>query len=422
MEYMSTAEASECWGVSLRQVQRLLADKRIPHAKKYGRSWMIPVHAEKPMDLRKERNLSRKTLLPWACVVFATTVPYLRLKRDSLRRRWRATGAAVSPIWRGETPIFRVVSAGPALPAFHKVKETVARLRSCPAAIAAAISTGDYRTYTEIDAYLRSWVKSGKGSHVSAVAEMSLAAVAVSVVAPDVAPNWLKAGDLSALPPSVRPNALYLRAKYFHCTGRFEAMLAVAQTALSLGSSQEGLTHYDIYLRLMCAVACRHLRRHGEARRWLLDIMGTALPHGFVTPFSELVTALGGLMEQCLLQEFPGYYDAVIEQWNRTWKNWIAFHNQFRKDNITLILSLREYHLASLVAQRVPYARIAERYSISVGRLKNIMQDIYSKTHIQPGRTIELRLPTLARRRDFFEMKSHYQKYEFALMIVMRIL
>ncbi len=381
MEYMSTAEASECWGVSLRQVQRLLADKRIPHAKKYGRSWMIPVHAEKPMDLRKERNLSRKTLAADLRSVFAsTTVPMPLHDPDAILDAMSEDRLRL--IYEGELAYLRG-DFQRTIACFHKTQgDDAARLRSCPAAIAAAISTGDYRTYTEIDAYLRSWVKSGKGSHVSAVAEMSLAAVAVSVVAPDVAPNWLKAGDLSALPPSVRPNALYLRAKYFHCTGRFEAMLAVAQTALSLGSSQEGLTHYDIYLRLMCAVACRYLRRHGEARRWLLDIMGTALPHGFVTPFSELVTALGGLMEQCLLQEFPGYYDAVIEQWNRTWKNWIAFHNQFTKDNITLILSLREYHLASLVAQRVPYARIAERYSISVGRLKNIMQDIYSKLHI----------------------------------------
>ena len=34
MEYISAIEASIKWGVSLRQVQRLLADGRIPRAKK----------------------------------------------------------------------------------------------------------------------------------------------------------------------------------------------------------------------------------------------------------------------------------------------------------------------------------------------------------------------------------------------------
>lgn len=70
---------------------------------------------------------------------------------------------------------------------------------------------------------------------------------------------------------------------------------------------------------------------------------------------------------------------AVLAQWERTVKNWIAFHNSFTRDNITLMLTLREYHMAQLAARRVPYAQIAERFNISVGRLKNIMLEIYEK-------------------------------------------
>ena len=53
MEYISVVEASQRWGISPRQVQRLLAAERIPHAKKYGRTWMIPVDAKKPYDSRR---------------------------------------------------------------------------------------------------------------------------------------------------------------------------------------------------------------------------------------------------------------------------------------------------------------------------------------------------------------------------------
>ncbi len=53
-EYQECAEwlvgELEKWGVSLRQVQRLLADNRVPGAKKHGRSWMVPDDAEKPVD------------------------------------------------------------------------------------------------------------------------------------------------------------------------------------------------------------------------------------------------------------------------------------------------------------------------------------------------------------------------------------
>lgn len=104
-----------------------------------------------------------------------------------------------------------------------------------------------------------------------------------------------------------------------------------------------------------------------------------ALPHGFISPFAESVTAFGGLLEQCLKESYPDAYQAVIGQWQSTWKNWISFHNQFTRDNITDILTLREFHIATLVARRVPYAKIAGQYGVSVGRLKNIITDIYSK-------------------------------------------
>lgn len=257
--------------------------------------------------------------------------------------------------------------------------DDAARLRACPAAVAAAVSTGDYRAYTEIDEYLRHVVKTCDNSGVSAFAELSLATAAVSVIAPAMAPDWLKSGDFSTLPVQARPNALYLRTKYLMCIGSYEAMLAVAQTALTLSSPERGITTTDIYLRVSCAVACRCLGRLDEAKRFLLDAMRIALPHGFTTPFAEIVTALGGLLERCLEKEFPNDRGAVIGQWERTWKSWMAFHNRFTKDHITLMLSLREYQITVLVARHVPYAKIAEQYCISVGRLKNIMLEVYGK-------------------------------------------
>ena len=76
MEYISAAEASEKWGVSLRQVQRLLADNRVPCAKKYGRSWMIPGDAEKPADPRRGKKPPGQSLpSELARVIEATTMP-----------------------------------------------------------------------------------------------------------------------------------------------------------------------------------------------------------------------------------------------------------------------------------------------------------------------------------------------------------
>lgn len=53
MDYISTGEAAQKWGVSLRYVQRLLKENRIPEVKKYSGAWLIPAHAERPKDLRR---------------------------------------------------------------------------------------------------------------------------------------------------------------------------------------------------------------------------------------------------------------------------------------------------------------------------------------------------------------------------------
>lgn len=381
MEYISAKEAAKKWQISPRQVQRLLAGKRIPYAKRQGRLWLIPGNAAKPLDRRHEKGLASPSLAAdLANILAATTLPMPshnpdailnRMSEERLRFQYEAELAYL----RGD---FQKV-----LFCFQKTEgDDGARLRACPLALAAAASIGDYPFYTAIEAYLKIWLGGNKNQYVTAIAELAVATVAVSVIAPHMTPSWLKEGDLEALPPQARPDALYLRAKYFAGAGKHEAMLAVAQTALSLSSPEEGITLPGIYLRLTCASAYHYLGQDEKARLWLLQAMDIALPHGFITPFAELVTAFGGLMEQCLKKSYPQYYDAVIKQWKRTWKNWIAFHNQFTKDNITLVLTLREYHIALLVARRIPYADIARQHCISVGRLKNIMQGIYSKLMI----------------------------------------
>jgi len=165
-------------------------------------------------------------------------------------------------------------------------------------------------------------------------------------------------------------------------------MLDTAHTAASLlGLSctivpGQDFTFAEINLRMRCATASYCLGRVDEAKLWLMSAMDIALPHGFITSFAEMITLLGDLVEQCLSQAYPQWHDAVIELANHTVANWITFHNRFTKDNITLILTLREMSIATLAVRRVPYKTIADQYHISLGRLKSIMGEIYSKLYV----------------------------------------
>ena len=52
MDFLSTAQASEKWGISSRRIQKLCAENRISGAIRIGNDWAIPNDAEKPKDAR----------------------------------------------------------------------------------------------------------------------------------------------------------------------------------------------------------------------------------------------------------------------------------------------------------------------------------------------------------------------------------
>lgn len=52
MKYLSIRQTAEKWEISIRRIQVLCNEGRIPGAVKIGSYWAIPEDAEKPTDLR----------------------------------------------------------------------------------------------------------------------------------------------------------------------------------------------------------------------------------------------------------------------------------------------------------------------------------------------------------------------------------
>ncbi len=244
-----------------------------------------------------------------------------------------------------------------------------------------AISTNDFGLYSRIETALKQQsVDSGEPLDI-VLAEIVMATVAVGMFAPEMVPAWLKAGDYSRLPAESTPFALYLRVKYLQNLADYSQMFAVAQTMHALGKGKG--TMMEIYLLLMCAAACVGLGDKLRAREYLLEALALGMPHGFLTPFAENIANLSGLVEECVRQHYPWAYAGLIDQWEKTWKNWAIFHNRFARDHVTVLLTLREYRIAALAANRVPYAQIAREECLSIGRVRNIIQEIYGKLFVR---------------------------------------
>lgn len=56
MEYLTTAEFAEKWGISQRRVGIYCKEGRLEGAMIKGKTWLIPADAEKPVDPRKARK------------------------------------------------------------------------------------------------------------------------------------------------------------------------------------------------------------------------------------------------------------------------------------------------------------------------------------------------------------------------------
>jgi len=381
MEYINVADTAEKWGVTIRQVQRLLSNNRIPQARKFGRSWMIPADEKKPGDSRREKfDSSEKSLLAnLADIAAATSSPMPSDDPDSIieivgEKRFYLQYESEIAYLRGDFEATKLC--------YKNIEnDDASKLRISSIAIAAAISTGDYLFYLEIEAFLKSIIKS-ENKKISIFAELMLSTAYTGAFAHNMIPDWLKSGDFTDVLPKAITDAVYKRAKYFQLMGQYDSLLATAETALEFCSDKSGITLHGIYFQVLRVIALYSLSRITEAKYWLSDALAKTLPHGFITPFIESATALGGLLEQLIEQEYPEYYDIAINQWKSTFANWIIFHNRFAKNNITLILSLREYEIALLVAKRTPFKKIAELHHISVSRLKAIVDIIYGKLFV----------------------------------------
>ncbi len=56
MEYLTTVEMSERWGISSRRIALLCEQQRINGVIKKGKTWLIPDDADKPGDKRRKQG------------------------------------------------------------------------------------------------------------------------------------------------------------------------------------------------------------------------------------------------------------------------------------------------------------------------------------------------------------------------------
>ena len=177
-------------------------------------------------------------------------------------------------------------------------------------------------------------------------------------------------------------NQVYLaQGAYAKVIGRCAELLAVC-----------GGMHYALvalHLRIQTAAAYAQLGKREEARAWLAEALADAAPDGFVMPFVENYDALASLLAE--QKDCP--LTARIEELGQAARRRLAVEN--RPPELAA-LTEREYGIVCLMGQRLSNREIAERLFLSEGSVKQYVNQIYSKLHIDGDtRTKRTRLTEL---------------------------
>ena len=63
MEYIKIEDMAKLWGISPRRLQTLCGEGRIEGATRFGRAWMIPKDASRPVDGRSKAGRAKSAQL-----------------------------------------------------------------------------------------------------------------------------------------------------------------------------------------------------------------------------------------------------------------------------------------------------------------------------------------------------------------------
>ena len=160
--------------------------------------------------------------------------------------------------------------------------------------------------------------------------------------------------------------------------------LAQGANAKVIGHSTQLLAvceamHYALvalHVRIQTAAAYEHLGKREEARAWLGKALSGAAPDGLVMPFVENY----GYLEEMLARERKTDLIAKITAIGETAGARNAASTRPAAFNV---LTPREFEIVELMVQRLSNREIAQKCYLSEGSVKQYVNQIYSKLHIE---------------------------------------
>ena len=400
MKFLKIEEIAEKWGVSPRAVQLLCKDGKIAGAERFGRAWMIPEDATRPIDRRTRvgrvldednQPLPRNTPVLYmtdlysvpgtadeasqrlvghheAKVLFEAEVAYARGEMDKVY-------ASANYLLGKHSSFYAVLSAGILLAQCAIWRGDIEMWRAAKMHISEAPVQNDF------DRDL-----------------MLLAICAVDIMLYDVTdfPDWFRMGCFEPLHKDSFPAARVYYAKYLYTIGYAVAtgeLLLEGMDGLSLmrilpntiepmvsqAMADRSLIS-ELYLRLNCAAIYHNSGDDEQAIRHIDRAIALALPDRLYGILSEYSRVTDSLLDQRLFKIDPEACKSVKALYRIYNEGWSRLSGRVRGKTLATTLSAKEREVAKLAAFGMSNAQIAEKLHMSVSVVKQAIRVTSEKT------------------------------------------
>ena len=388
MDYLTVRETAETWNLSLRTVQQLCAQGRIPGAKKFGKFWAIPAGAAKPQVSQQDQLLAEGPSAPGGQLDAANLMPLMNT--PFLPGRCRAAVEAMAPgprrdIAQAEYYYFtgQPEQAARAAGAYLTSPDMGARLSACLIYAYANLSLHQIQharfALDEMQKFFAAGVEKAPYLRAAGVFVAATSAVLLHLPLPEELPEV--EGLLPLLPTGLRAFALYVQAHALYLKGAYAHSAGIVEATLSMGAS--GYPIPAIYLHLIAVMDYMSLKQTERAEAHLLTAWEIARPDDLIEGFGEHHGLLGAMLEAVIKPGWPEDFKRIIDITYRFSAGWRRVHNPLTGHDVADDLTTTEFAIAMLAARDWTTQEIAQHLKISVNTVKTHISEAMRKLNVQ---------------------------------------
>jgi len=407
MEYLKIDEAAAAWGISTRRLQTLCAAGKIGGATRFGRAWMIPKDAKKPVDGRTKAGRAGGFGILDVDMPMPRKTPFLYMTN-----LYYAPGCAEEAVAaladNPEAQRLLAAEIACARGEIDKVYESANYFLNKHSGFYAVLAAGTLLAQCAIwRGDLNMWRKAKihlaeapiKNDNDREVIELAISAVDIMLYSVESFPKWFQIGCFEPLHEDAYPAAKVYYAKFLYAvaysvaTGKLklpgaEGLYVMSSLPYTLEpmicwAKERKTVMSEIYLRLTCAAVYHSNGNDKEAIRHIDRALSLALPDRFYGVLAEYCRTIGTLIEARLALVDEAALGEVKRLSVIYSDNWSKLSSKITGKQIVSSLSAQNRQVARLAAFKLSDAEIARRTNMSLSGVKQAIRIIKEKSGLE---------------------------------------